>query len=382
LQPESEGSSMEAESCMEDCAIRLEGVTKRFGEFTAVQGMNLGIKRGEFFSLLGPSGCGKTTTLRMIAGFEEPTEGAILLDSVDVARLPPYRRNVNTVFQNYALFPHLTVEKNISFGLKRKRLPKDEIAKRVTDALRMVELEGRGSNKPSQLSGGMQQRVALARALVNLPSVLLLDEPLGALDLKLRRQMQLELKHIHQNVGITFIYVTHDQEEALTMSNRIAVMNMGTVEQVGVPEELYESPKTKFVAGFIGVSNFIEGRLERDGGGGIMRWAEGERVMVEAPDEGTLPDRVELSVRPEKIRLHEAGEETPAGHCLLRGIVRDVVYLGMTTQYKIHVPSLDRQFTVLEQNVEVASEQTQWVTGEEAQLTWHPSHNRTVGWAC
>jgi len=373
-----EGSPAQADSSVDDCAIQLEGVAKRFGGFTAVKEMNLGIRRGEFFSLLGPSGCGKTTTLRMIAGFEEPSEGAILLDGVDVARLPPYRRNVNTVFQNYALFPHLTVEKNIAFGLKRKRLPKDEIAKRVVDALRMVELEGRAAYKPDQLSGGMQQRVALARALVNLPSVLLLDEPLGALDLKLRRQMQLELKHIHESVGITFIYVTHDQEEALTMSDRIAVMNMGTVEQVGSPEELYESPKTKFVAGFIGVSNFIEGTLQRDGRGGVLTWAEGERVIVEAPDEGTLTDRVELSVRPEKIRLREAGEEAPAGHCLLRGRVRDVVYLGMTTQYKIDVPSLERQFTVLEQNVEVASEQTQWVSGEEAQLTWHPSHNRVL----
>ena len=356
---------------MDDYAIRLEGVSKKFGDFVAVEEMSLGIRRGEFFSLLGPSGCGKTTTLRMIAGFEEPSGGAIFLDDVDVARLPPYRRNVNTVFQNYALFPHLTVEKNVAFGLKRKRLPKDEIATRVTDALWMVELEGRATYKPSQLSGGMQQRVALARALVNLPSVLLLDEPLGALDLKLRRQMQLELKHIHESVGITFIYVTHDQEEALTMSDRIAVMNMGTVEQIGSPEELYESPRTRFVAGFIGTSNFIEGTLVREGRGGVLTWAEGERVFVEAPDEGELADVVELSVRPEKIRLREAGEEVASGQCRMRG-------LGMTTQYKIDVPSLDRQFTVLEQNVEVASEQTQWVPGEETQLTWHPSHNRVL----
>ena len=363
---------------MDDYAIRLEGVTKRFGDFTAVETMDLCIKRGEFYSLLGPSGCGKTTTLRMIAGFEEPTEGAIFLDGVDVARFPPYRRNVNTVFQNYALFPHLSVEKNVAFGLKRKKLPKDEIATRVRDALRMVELEDRAAYKPSQLSGGMQQRVALARALVNLPSVLLLDEPLGALDLKLRRQMQLELKHIHETVVITFIYVTHDQEEALTMSDRIAVMNMGTVEQVGEPEELYESPKTKFVAGFIGTSNFIEGHVERDGAGGVLRPSAGERVIVEPPDEGSLSDHVELSVRPEKIRLRDAGEQVAAEQCLLQGTVRDVVYLGMTTQYKIEIPSLGRQFTVLEQNVEVASEQTQWVPGEATQLTWHPSHNRVL----
>jgi len=362
----------------EDCAIRLEGVTKRFGDFTAVERIDLRIRRGEFFSLLGPSGCGKTTTLRMIAGFEEPSEGAILLDGVDVARLPPYRRNVNTVFQNYALFPHLNVEKNVGFGLKRKKLPKHEIAARVSDALRMVELGDRATYKPDQLSGGMQQRVALARALVNLPSVLLLDEPLGALDLKLRRQMQLELKHIHENVGITFIYVTHDQEEALTMSDRIAVMNMGTVEQVGSPEELYESPKSRFVAGFIGTSNFIESVVTWNATEGTISLGDGERVIIEVPEDGSRPGSVELSVRPEKIRLRESGEEVQSGQCMLRGTVRDVVYLGMTTQYSLHIPSLDRVFNVLEQNVEIASDQTLWVTGEEAYLTWHPSHNRML----
>ncbi|GAB4252041.1 MAG: ABC transporter ATP-binding protein [Thermoleophilia bacterium] len=363
---------------MDDFAIYLQGVTKRFGALTAVENMDLGIGHGEFFSLLGPSGCGKTTTLRMIAGFEEPTEGAIFLDGVDVAKLPPFRRNVNTVFQNYALFPHLNVEKNVAFGLKRKKLPKDEIERRVTDVLRMVELEDRRRYKPSQLSGGMQQRVALARALVNLPSVLLLDEPLGALDLKLRRQMQLELKHIHRDVGITFIYVTHDQEEALTMSDRIAVMNAGRVEQVGAPEDLYEHPRTRFVAGFIGISNFIEGRVQRDGNMGLVSFGDGQRVFVPVPPEGSLGDYVELAVRPEKIRLHEMGEEVPEGYCLLRGTVRDVVYLGMTTQYKIDVPALSRQFTVLEQNVEVASDQTLWVPGERTQLAWHPSHNRVL----
>jgi len=372
-----DGTPSTIEQC-EDCAIRLEGVTKRFGDFTAVEKMDLGIRRGEFFSLLGPSGCGKTTTLRMIAGFEEPSEGAILLDGVDVARLPPYRRNVNTVFQNYALFPHLNVEKNVAFGLKRKKLPKDEIATRVADALRMVELGDRATYKPDQLSGGMQQRVALARALVNLPSVLLLDEPLGALDLKLRRQMQLELKHIHKNVGITFIYVTHDQEEALTMSDRIAVMNMGTVEQVGSPEELYESPGSRFVASFIGTSNFIDGVVQWTATEGSIVLGDGERVIIELPEDGSRPVTVELSVRPEKIRLRESGEEVQPGQCMLRGTVRDVVYLGMTTQYSLHIPSLDRVFSVLEQNVEIASDQTLWVSGEEAILTWHPSHNRML----
>ena len=312
----------------------------------------------------------------MLAGFEEPSEGAIYLDGIDVARLPPYRRNVNTVFQNYALFPHLNVEKNIAFGLKRKRLPKDEIAKRVKDALRMVELQGREGYKPGQLSGGMQQRVALARALVNLPSVLLLDEPLGALDLKLRRQMQLELKHIHEDVGITFIYVTHDQEEALTMSDRIAVMNAGRVEQMGTPEQLYEHPATRFVAGFIGVSNFIRCRLD-SAGGTSCTYGEGERVLV--PEGGGQPGaEVELAIRPEKIRLREMKESVPDDYCVLHGRVRDVVYLGMTTQYKIGVPSAATDFTVLEQNVEVASDQTLWVPGEETQLTWHPSHNRVL----
>ncbi|MCZ7662679.1 MAG: ABC transporter ATP-binding protein [Thermoleophilia bacterium] len=363
---------------MDDFAIYLDGVTKRFGPVTAVERMDLGIARGEFFSLLGPSGCGKTTTLRMIAGFEEPSEGAIFLDGTDVAKLPPFRRNVNTVFQSYALFPHLNVEKNVAFGLKRKKLARHEIKRRVTDALRLVELEERRQYKPSQLSGGMQQRVALARALVNLPSVLLLDEPLGALDLKLRRQMQLELKHIHKDVGITFIYVTHDQEEALTMSDRIAVMNAGRVEQVGVPEDLYEHPATRFVAGFIGTSNFIEGSLERDGDHGLMNLGEGQRVLVPAAAGGSAGGPVELAVRPEKIRLYEVGQEVPEGLCLLRGKVRDVVYLGMTTQYTIEVPVLSRQFTVLEQNVEAASDQTLWVPGEETQLAWHPSHNRVL----
>lgn len=363
---------------MNDFAVYLNGVTKRFGGFTAVDDLDLGIRKGEFFSLLGPSGCGKTTTLRMIAGFEEATEGSIFLEGVDVAKLPPYRRNVNTVFQNYALFPHLNVEKNVAFGLKRKKLPKDEIGRRVADALRMVELSDRGQNKPSQLSGGMQQRVALARALVNLPAVLLLDEPLGALDLKLRRQMQLELKHIHESVGITFIYVTHDQEEALTMSDRIAVMNAGHVEQIGAPEELYERPKTRFVAGFIGVSNFISGRAERSGGVSVIGFGEGQRVIV--AEEAAVSDGgiIEVSVRPEKIRLIEKGDDIPEGFCLVRGTVRDVVYLGMTTQYKLDVPAASREFTVLEQNVEIASEHTLWTAGEEALLIWHPSHNRIL----
>ena len=363
---------------MEDHAVYLENVTKRYGSLTAVDNLSLRIDRGEFFSLLGPSGCGKTTTLRMIAGFEQPTNGSIFLDGTDVAYLPPYKRNVNTVFQNYALFPHLNVENNVAFGLKRKKLPKEEIKKRVTDALAMVELEDRRENKPDQLSGGMAQRVAVARALVNLPSVLLLDEPLGALDLKLRRQMQLELKHIHQDVGITFIYVTHDQEEALTMSDRIAVMRRGRAEQIGVPDSLYENPQTRFVAGFIGTSNFLEGEMEANEGGGIVDFGDGQTIVIPDRADGEGTGSIELAVRPEKIRLYEVGEEVPDGFCRLNGRVRDVVYLGMTTQYKIDIPVLGRQFTVLEQNVEIPSEHTIWVSGEKAVLAWHPSHNLVI----
>src|SRR5689334_14414170 len=252
-----------------DVGVRLVQLTKRFGTgadaFTAVDKIDLEVKDGEFFSLLGPSGCGKTTTLRMIGGFEAPTEGRIELQGEDVTWLPAYKRNVNTVFQNYALFPHLTIYENVAFGLRRRKVADADVKKRVTDMLNLVELPGYEKRKPGQISGGQAQRVALARALVNKPAVLLLDEPLGALDLKLRKQMQVELKRIQQEVGITSIYVTHDQEEAMTMSDRIAVMNKGRYEQLGDPESLYERPKTRFVAGFLGVSNLLPAK--RDGAG-------------------------------------------------------------------------------------------------------------------
>jgi spermidine/putrescine transport system ATP-binding protein len=253
--------------------VRLERVTKAFGETVAVDDLSLDIQVGEFFSMLGPSGCGKTTTLRMIGGFEEPTRGTVYLGGRDVTELPPYRRDVNTVFQSYALFPHLDVFENVAFGLRRKKVDRPDVKKRVTDSLRLVDLPGYEKRKPTQLSGGQQQRVALARALVNEPKVLLLDEPLGALDLKLRKQMQLELKRIQTEVGITFIYVTHDQEEAMTMSNRLAVMRHGRVEQIGAPEAVYESPATEFVAGFLGASNLLDGEVkeERDGPDGARR---------------------------------------------------------------------------------------------------------------
>src|ERR671923_1125374 len=268
-------------------AIELVGVEKEFssahGDVRAVEHVDLRIAEGEFFSLLGPSGCGKTTTLRMVAGFEEPSSGRILLHGRDMVGVPPYRRDVNMVFQHYALFPHMDVFENVAFGLRRKRVPKDEIRRRVTEALRLVELEGRERRPPRQLSGGQQQRVALARALVNRPRALLLDEPLGALDLKLRRAMQLELKRIQKDVGITFVYVTHDQEEALTMSDRLVVMNAGRIEQLDEPEEIYERPGTRFVANFIGTSNIVTGRLERRGDDwGLAGLGPDERVLVRA----------------------------------------------------------------------------------------------------
>ena len=266
-------------------SVRLQGVTKRFGDFTAVRGMDLDIPQGQFFTMLGPSGCGKTTTLRMIAGFEEPTEGVVWLDGEDVTDLPAFKRATNTVFQSYALFPHMSVEKNVAFGLERKGLAKDEVRRRVGEELERVGLAAEAKRKPRQLSGGQQQRVALARALVNRPAVLLLDEPLGALDLKLRKQLQVELKRIQQDVGITFVYVTHDQEEALTMSDRIAVMNRGVIEQLDEPEEIYERPSTTFVAGFIGVSNLMPGEVvSADSGSVELRLDAGPTVRAGADE--------------------------------------------------------------------------------------------------
>src|SRR6478609_2160174 len=266
-----------------DTVIGIEHVTKRFGSFVAVDAADFGIRRGEFFSMLGPSGCGKTTTLRMIAGFEQPSEGEIRLEGEDVSKVPPYKRNVNTVFQQYALFPHLSVSANVAFGLQAKKVAKAEITKRVAELLDVVRLADFGNRKPAQLSGGQQQRVALARALVNFPSALLLDEPLGALDLKLRQAMQLELKRIQREVGITFVFVTHDQEEALTMSDRIAVMNDGRVEQIGSPEQIYHEPETVFVAGFIGMANLLPAEIEgRTGDLVIARLAGDRRVGAPA----------------------------------------------------------------------------------------------------
>jgi spermidine/putrescine transport system ATP-binding protein len=358
-------------------AVRLVDVVKKFGEMAAVDHIDLEVRDGEFFSLLGPSGCGKTTTLRMIGGFEEPTSGLIELQGQDVTWLPPYKRNVNTVFQNYALFPHLTIYENVAFGLRRKGVKDADVKGRVTEMLALVELPGYEQRKPGQLSGGQAQRVALARALINRPAVLLLDEPLGALDLKLRKQMQVELKRIQQEVGITFIYVTHDQEEAMTMSDRIAVMNRGHYEQLGDPETLYERPATRFVAGFLGISNLIGGTVGAgDGEWGSVALENG--VTVRAPR--ALTDgktRIMLGVRPEKIRLLEAHEVVPDQFNRMPGTVRAASYMGVSTQYQVEVPG-ERRLTVFEQNVERASKAELWEPGEEVVVAWQPQHSFVV----
>jgi spermidine/putrescine transport system ATP-binding protein len=292
--------------------IALDHVNKRFGEYVALREAHFTIGRGEFFSLLGPSGCGKTTTLRMIAGFEQPTAGRILLEDQDVSRVPPYKRNVNTVFQHYALFPHMSVYDNVAFGPRSRKLSPAEVGKRVKDLLGVVRLTDFAERKPAQLSGGQQQRVALARALVNYPSALLLDEPLGALDLKLRQAMQLELKRIQREVGITFIYVTHDQEEALTMSDRIAVMNEGRVEQIGSPEEIYHSPASVFVANFIGIANLLPATVAGVMNGRVVATIGDTRVESLAPAWQIRPgDRATLMIRPERLRLTESGPGVP-----------------------------------------------------------------------
>ena len=358
--------------------VRLVDVVKRFGDVTAVDHIDLEVYDGEFFSLLGPSGCGKTTTLRMIGGFEEPTSGLIELQGEDVTWLPPFKRNVNTVFQNYALFPHLTIFENVAFGLRRKGVHDREVKSRVGEMLALVELPGYERRKPTQISGGQAQRVALARALINRPAVLLLDEPLGALDLKLRKQMQVELKRIQQEVGITFIYVTHDQEEAMTMSDRIAVMNLGRYEQLGDPEGLYERPSTPFVAGFLGVSNLLPGSVQgKDDRYATVKLADD--TLIRAPS-GLVDGRTDISVgvRPEKIRLRESTDDaTPAGHNALHGIVRDASYLGVSTQYQVEARGGAR-LTVYEQNVERATRAELWAPGEEVLLTWSPDHSFVV----
>ena len=338
-------------------AVSLEGVVKRFGDVVAVDGVDLEVREGEFFSMLGPSGSGKTTCLRMIAGFEQPTEGRILLGGEDVSRMPPYARDVNTVFQDYALFPHMTVAENVGYGLMVKKIGKEERRNLVAEALEMVRLSGLGNRKPGQLSGGQRQRVALARALVNRPSVLLLDEPLGALDLKLRQAMQVELKDIQQQVGLTFVYVTHDQEEALTMSNRLAVFSHGRIEQVGTPAEVYESPATGFVAGFVGVSNVLGEDASR-----------------------TLMGHVgAMTIRPEKIRMDlDRSEPLDPDDVQISGTVTNVVYLGAVTRYQVALRGMDDSLVVIQQNLHTSSMEALDVQGEEVRLVWARRHARPV----
>jgi spermidine/putrescine transport system ATP-binding protein len=358
-------------------SVELHGVSKLFDELVAVRDMDLAFRQGEFFTLLGPSGCGKTTTLRMVAGFEEPSAGQVLIDGVDVGGMPPYRRPTNTVFQTYALFPHLSVGENVAFGLRRKKVPKQEIKRRVGEELERVGLAAEINRRPNQLSGGMQQRVALARALVNYPKVLLLDEPLGALDLKLRKGLQIELKRIQREVGITFIYVTHDQEEALTMSDRIAVMDRGAVEQVGAPEDVYERPETTFVAGFIGVSNLMPGTVASANGERAKVHLEAG-VDVEAPGDGLHSgERCHAVVRPEKLRISRAEEPAPDGKPSVEGVVDASVYLGTTTQIVVRLHG-DVPMTVLVPNADEAERQRLPGGGASVRLSWAPEHIHLV----
>jgi len=361
--------------------VRIERVTKRFGDFVAVDDLSLEIQRGEFFSMLGPSGCGKTTTLRMIGGFEEVTAGTIYLGDTDVTDLPPFKRATNTVFQSYALFPHLSIFENIAFGLKRRKVPAAEIKSQVGTMLELVELPGYEQRKPSQLSGGQQQRVALARALINNPQVLLLDEPLGALDLKLRKQMQVELKRIQSEVGITFIFVTHDQEEAMTMSDRIAVMRYGAIEQLGTPEELYERPQTDFVARFLGVSNLLDAEVA----GKDDRFADlrlGDGSIVRAPANMLNgQQRVRLGVRPEKLRILAVDDgvaEADGELNALDGTVLDASYMGVSTQYLVATRD-HHQMIVYAQNIETSGASEVLADGQRVRLTWKPRHSFVIG---
>jgi spermidine/putrescine transport system ATP-binding protein len=356
----------------ETSSVELRSVTKRFEGLVAVDDLSLELARGEFFTLLGPSGCGKTTTLRMIAGFERPTAGEIRIEGEDVAQLPPHKRPTNTVFQSYALFPHLSVEDNVGFGLKRKKEPKEEIKQRVAAELERVGLAAEGNRRPSMLSGGMQQRVALARALVNLPKVLLLDEPLGALDLKLRKGLQVELKRIQRDVGITFVYVTHDQEEALTMSDRIAVMNRGRVEQIAVPEEVYNRPATTFVAGFIGVSNLMPATVT---GPQEVKLDQGQTIA--APTDGfSRGERCHAVVRPEKLRV-ELTEGGGGAGTRVEGLVASSLYLGTATQIAVDLGEGVRM-TVLVPNTDEAARQRLPGGGARVALSWDPEHMHLV----
>ncbi|MFJ3793732.1 ABC transporter ATP-binding protein [Kitasatospora sp. NPDC090091] len=349
--------------------VRLTGIGKTYGSFTAVHPLDLTVPQGSFFALLGASGCGKTTTLRMIAGLEEPTTGTVLIGGQDVTALPPYKRPVNTVFQSYALFPHLDIFENVAFGLRRRG--KKDVKKQVDEMLELVELGQYARRKPHQLSGGQQQRVAVARALINHPQVLLLDEPLGALDLKLRRQMQLELKRIQTEVGITFVHVTHDQEEAMTMADTIAVMNGGRVEQLGAPADLYENPATTFVANFLGQSNLLPADVSGSEGGDLLLTAAGARLAVPKARCATDATKVHLGVRPEKITIEHASAEVADGRNRLAGTVLDSSFIGVSTQYVVRTDG-GQEVTVFEQNME---RDARIVPGAPVVLHWNPAHS-------
>jgi spermidine/putrescine transport system ATP-binding protein len=349
--------------------LTLTSVTKKFGSFTAVDDLDLVVEQGRFFALLGPSGCGKTTTLRMVAGLEEPTSGTISIAGRDISRLKPYKRPVNTVFQSYALFPHLDIDENVAFGLRRRGVK--NVDKQVAEMLELVELGGFGKRRPPQLSGGQQQRVALARALINRPQVLLLDEPLGALDLKLRRQMQIELKRIQTEVGITFVHVTHDQEEAMTMADTIAVMHQGVIEQMGQPSELYDNPSTTFVSNFLGQSNLVRAEVIGRDADDLVVDAYGCRLAAPTSRARRTAGTVWVGVRPEKVFLARRGSEAVDGSNLLGGgTVSDVSFIGVSTQYLVRMP-WGQELTVFEQN---SGARDSFRPGDEVDLHWLPAH--------
>jgi putative spermidine/putrescine transport system ATP-binding protein len=363
--------------------VRLLGVRKTFGEVVAVDGVDLEIRSGEFFTMLGPSGSGKTTCLRMIAGFERPDSGSVELGGADVTGLPPYERDVNTVFQDYALFPHMSVGQNVEYGLRVKKVPAAERQERIRQALEMVRLEGFEKRRPSQLSGGQRQRVALARALVNRPRVLLLDEPLGALDLKLRQQLQVELKRIQEEVGVTFIYVTHDQDEALSMSDRIAVMDSGRILQIGTPNEVYDEPQSRFVAGFVGVSNLLELEMESIAGGfARLRLGPGDRIEARVGPEAQAGERAIVTIRPERIAIAEGAEgERPGGFvetCHASGTIRESLYAGPTTRFVVELDG-GGELMVVRQNAQTSFEDAEALRGQAVTLIWRREYTRVIG---
>ncbi len=351
---------------MSEGDIRLEGLVKNYGDVVAVDGIDLHIPSGEFFTMLGPSGCGKTTTLRMVAGVEEPTVGSIHLGETDITTTRPYQRPINTVFQNYALFPHLTIFENIAFGLRRRGVK--DVKEQVDKVLSLVELPHLAQRKPTQLSGGQQQRIALARAIVNRPALLLLDEPLGALDLKLRRQMQIELKWIQREVGLTFVHVTHDQEEAMTMADTIAVMNEGKIEQMGTPADLYDDPETAFVANFLGQSNLIKGKIDGNDGDNLVIDLFGQKISMPKSRSHAVDNSLYAGIRPEKFRITRTGSQV-RGNTLSGGHIEDVSYIGVSTQYVVAMP-WGQELMVFEQNDDGVPP---FNKGEEVVISWEPN---------